>query len=137
MAEYPDAFFFQAKLQQEIAELDEADREQFVEEMGIETHAKEKLLRRFSDQLGIRVFFTVGADEVRAWVISAGDNAQCAAGKIHTDMERGFIRAEVTSYDDFIECGSEREAKARNKMRLEGKEYIVLDGDIISFRFSA
>ncbi len=137
LAEYPDTFFFQAKLRQEIAELDEADREQFVEEMGLETHAKEKLIQRFSNLLGIRVFFTVSADEVRAWMINSGDNAQRAAGKVHTDMERGFIRAEVVGYDDFMECGSEREAKARNKVRLEGKEYIVLDGDIIFFRFSA
>ena len=137
LAEYPGALFYQSKLQMEIAELDEADREQFVEEMGIEPHAREKLIRRFADLLGVRVFFTVGEDEVRAWMINAGDNAQRAAGKIHTDMERGFIRAEVVGYDDFMECGSEREAKARNKMRLEGKEYVVEDGDIISFRFSA
>ncbi len=135
-AQYPDAMYIHGRLQREISELDEADRRAFIEEMDLDCSVKDKLIRRCAELLRLRVFFTVGSDEVRAWQINAGDSALIAAGKIHTDMQRGFIRAEVTSYEDFIECGSEREAKARNKMRLEGRDYVVRDGDILGIRFS-
>jgi len=134
--EHPDALFLKGKLQQEISELDEADREQFLGEMGVDASAQEITIKRCVELLNLRTFFTTIHDEIRAWMVHAGDSAPDAAGKVHTDMQHGFIRAEVIHYDDFIACGSAKEAKARNLMKLEGKGYEVLDGDIIAFRFS-
>jgi len=137
-AKAPDLVFVRGQLEMELAQLEEADRKAFMEEMGIESAARERLLRGCYSLLGLRTFFTHGEDEVRAWTIAAGDNAVTAAGKIHTDFAAGFIRAEVTHYDDLMACGgSEKEVKARNLLRLEGKEYVVKDGDMLAIRFSA
>lgn len=130
------ALFIRGQLQREISELDEADRETFLRAMGADAAAKEKLIKCCYDILGLRTFFTVAHDELRAWTVHAGDTALHAAGKIHTDMARGFIRAEVLHYADFLSCGSIKEARAKNLLKLEGKNYIVQDGDIITVRFS-
>lgn len=131
------ALFIRGKLQKEISELDEADRETFLREMGVDAAAREKLIKCCYDILGLRTFFTgVGGKELRAWTIRAGDTALTAAGKIHTDIARGFIKAEVLHYDDFLSCGSIKEAKAKNLFKLEGKNYVVRDGDIITVRCS-
>jgi GTP-binding protein YchF len=121
----------------EIAQLDEAERNEFLESLGIETPAFEKIVQTAFHQLGRIYYFTVGEDEVRAWIVNEGATAPQAAAVIHKDFERGFIKAEVVGYDDFIACGETlANAKSAGKQRLEGKEYIVKDGDIISFRFN-
>ncbi|MBT3181772.1 MAG: redox-regulated ATPase YchF [Deltaproteobacteria bacterium] len=121
----------------EIADLSQDDQLQFLESMGIEKPAFERIIRTAFRNLQRMYYFTVGEDEVRAWVIKSGSTAPKAAAAIHKDFERGFIRAEVVSYDDFVACGDTlANAKADGKTRLEGKEYIVKDGDIISFRFN-
>lgn len=123
-------------LEKEINELDPAEQEIFLKEMGISQRGIEKLARAVYSSMGLISFLTAGKDEVRAWTIREGTHAKEAAGKIHSDIERGFIRAEVISYNDFIQCGSEKAAKEKGLYRLEGKEYIVKDGDIINFRFN-
>lgn len=105
-------------------------------DLGISESGIERLSRAVYAHLGLISYFTVGSDEVRAWTITEGTNAKEAAGKIHSDIERGFIRAEVVSYEDFIALGSIAKVKEKGLFRLEGKEYIVQDGDIISFRFN-
>lgn len=124
------------KLEMELEGLEEQERGEFMKDMGIDELSGNKLIRLSYKILHLCSFFTVGEDEVRAWTISEGDNAPTAAGKVHTDMERGFIRAEVVHFDDLKQLGAMREVKAKGKMRLEGKDYIVRDGDIINFRFS-
>lgn len=123
-------------IEEEIASLDEADRAVFLKDYGIEEPARAKLIRDAYRVNGLCAFFTTGPDEVRAWTIRQGDNAVTAAGKIHSDLARGFIRAEVTAYADLKSLGSWHEVKAQKKLRLEGKEYIVQDGDIVHIRFS-
>ncbi|MBN1283542.1 MAG: redox-regulated ATPase YchF [Proteobacteria bacterium] len=124
-------------LEAEIAELPPHDRLAFLEPMGIAEPAFERVIRSSFELLGRIRYFTVGEDEVKAWVIPAGSTAPRAAAAIHKDFERGFIKAEVVSYDDFIACGAAlQSAKAAGRQRLEGKEYVVRDGDIISFRFN-
>ncbi|NLO89499.1 MAG: redox-regulated ATPase YchF [Clostridia bacterium] len=125
-----------AVLEQEISELDASDQLMFLKEMGVEQPGSERISRAIFDSLDLITFFTVGKDEVKAWVITEGTNARKAAGKVHSDMERGFIRAEVVGFEDFKACGSEKEARKRGLYRLEGKDYIVQDGDIIQFRFN-
>ena len=125
-----------AELEMEISQLDEADREAFEQEMGLRELSAGKLIRACYDALGAISFFTVVSDELRAWTVRKGDSAVTAAGKIHTDMARGFIRAEVVAFDDLEALGSMKEAKAKGKARLEGKEHVVQDGDIITFRFA-
>ncbi|KUK10652.1 MAG: GTP-binding protein YchF [Clostridia bacterium 41_269] len=125
-----------ASLEQEISELDKSDQMLFLKEIGMEQPGSMRIARAVFESLDLITFFTVGKDEVKAWVITEGTNARKAAGKIHSDMERGFIRAEVVSFEDFKACGSEKEAKKRGLYRLEGKDYIVKDGDIIQFRFN-
>ena len=125
-----------ATLEKEISELPKEDRKIFLEELGIEEPASNLLVRASYKILGFISFFTVGEDEVRAWTIKKGMTAKEAGGKIHTDIEKGFIRAEVISYKDFINTGSIKEAKERGLFRLEGKNYIVEDGDIMNFRFN-
>lgn len=121
----------------EIAELPEDERKGFLDSMGIETPAFETIIRESFSRLGRICYFTVGEDEVRAWVIKKGSSAPRAAAAIHKDFERGFIKAEVVSFDDFMHTGkSIASAKSSGKLRLEGKDYIVQDGDIISFRFA-
>jgi GTP-binding protein YchF len=124
------------KVEMEIAQLDESDRAAFLQEIGIAEPARERFIRVSYALLDLISFFTTGEDEVRAWTIAQGTVARKAAGKIHSDIERGFIRAEVVAYDDFIIHGSEAKCKEAGKLRLEGKDYIVKDGDIIHFRFA-
>jgi len=133
---YREVLFVKGRIEAEIAELDEADRAAFMADMGLEQSARDRLIRSSFHALGRGNFFTIGDDEVRAWPLAAGDTALDAAGKIHTDIARGFIRAEVTAFDDLKACGSMKDAKAQNKVHLEGKEYRVRDGDILNIRFS-
>lgn len=125
-----------AQIENEIKELDEDDAHLFLEELGLIDTGIARLARTVYEHLGLMSFFTVGEDEVRAWTIKIGTVARKAAGKIHSDIERGFIRAEVVSYEDLLECGNSQAVKEKGRFRLEGKEYIVQDGDIISFRFN-
>ncbi|HEY6368498.1 MAG TPA: DUF933 domain-containing protein [Candidatus Binatia bacterium] len=124
------------KVEMEIAQLDENDREAFLKEIGVQEPARERFIRTSYHLLDLISFFTTGEDEVRAWTITQGTVSRKAAGKIHSDIERGFIRAEVTAYDDFIALGSEAKCREAGKLRLEGKDYVVQDGDIIHFRFA-
>lgn len=128
--------FFSGKIEMELLDLSDEDAKVFMNDYGITESALDKLIREAYDLLGVQSFFTVGEDECRAWTIKKGMNAQEAAGEIHSDFFKKFIRAEVVHYDDFIECGSFSKAKELGKWRLEGKEYIVKDGDILSIRHS-
>ncbi|GHA62907.1 redox-regulated ATPase YchF [Photobacterium aphoticum] len=125
-----------AAIESEIAELDDADREEFLSDMGIEEPGLNRVIRSGYELLCLQTYFTAGVKEVRAWTIPVGATAPQAAGKIHTDFEKGFIRAEVVGYDNFIEYRGENGAKDAGKWRLEGKEYIVQDGDVVHFRFN-
>ncbi|MGH9750941.1 MAG: redox-regulated ATPase YchF [Candidatus Polarisedimenticolia bacterium] len=125
-----------AKVEEEIAALDPADAKAFLEDLGLREPAKDRLLRAGFGLLGLIQFFTAGEDECRAWPIRRGTRAPRAAGTIHSDFERGFIRAEVVAYDDLIACGSLHAAREKAKLRSEGKEYVVADGDVINFRFN-
>jgi len=124
------------KAEMEIAQLDEADRMAFLKEIGIKEPARDRFIRVTYALMSLISFFTTGEDEVRAWTITEGTVARKAAGKIHSDIERGFIRAEAVAYDEFIAHGSEAKCKEAGKLRLEGKDYVVKDGDIIHFRFA-
>jgi len=130
------ALSFFGQIEKEMSDLPEEDAKVFMQDYGITESALDKLIRESYDLLGLQSFFTVGEDECRAWTIKKGMTAQEAAGEIHTDFFKKFIRAEVVHYDDFIETGSFAKAKDLGKWRLEGKEYIVKDGDIISVRHS-
>jgi len=125
-----------ALLEAEIAELSREERKAFLQDYGIQEPFRDRLIRMGYETLGLRSFFTMGEDEVRAWTIRTGDDAVTAAGKIHSDLARGFIRAEVISWEDLHAAGSVREAKARGLFRVEGKDYQVRDGDILNIRFS-
>ena len=126
-----------AKTESEIAEMDSyEDRQMFLEEMGLKESGVVRLIQGAYHLLGLQTFFTAGADECRAWTIHKGDKAPKAAGVIHTDFERGFIRAEVIKYDDFVTLGSESAVRAAGKLATEGKEYVVKDGDIMHFLFN-
>jgi len=125
-----------AAIESEIAELEPADRQAFLEELGLHEPGLDRVIRAAYHLLGLLTFFTVGPKEVRAWTTHKGALAPQAAGEIHTDFEKGFIRAEVISYDDFIACKGEQGAKEAGKMRLEGKEYAVREGDVMQFRFN-
>lgn len=124
------------KLEAEISELDDEERDEFLEDLGMEEPGLNRVIRAGYDLLDLHTYFTAGVKEVRAWTIPIGSTAPQAAGKIHTDFEKGFIRAEIVGYDDFIENSGEAGAKENGKWRLEGKDYIVADGDIIHFRFN-
>lgn len=124
-----------AKIEEEIATLDDEDKEMFLEDLGIEEPGLDRLIRTTYDLLGLSTYFTAGVQEVRAWTFKQGMTAPQCAGIIHTDFERGFIRAEVTSYDDYVQHG-ENGAKEAGRQRLEGKDYIMQDGDIVHFRFN-
>jgi ribosome-binding ATPase YchF (GTP1/OBG family) len=126
----------QGKLEMEISQLPPDEMQMFLEEYGIEEPSLNRMIRLSYDLLGLESFFTVGPDECRAWTVERGSTAAGAAGVIHTDLQKGFIRAEVVSYKDLMELGSMNEAKAHGKLRLEGKEYIVQDGDIVHIRFN-
>jgi len=125
-----------AGIEAEIAQLEDSDRQEFLEEMGMEESGLAQVIRAGYALLELLTFFTVGEREVRAWTVRTGSTAPQAAGSIHTDFERGFIRAEVTSYDEFVSLGGEQAAKEAGKLRLEGKNYIVSEGDIMHFRFN-
>ncbi|MEN2766799.1 redox-regulated ATPase YchF [Ornithinibacillus xuwenensis] len=125
-----------ARIEEEIAELDQEEKEMFLEELGIAESGLDKLIKASYSLLGLATYFTAGEQEVRAWTFRKGIKAPQAAGIIHTDFERGFIRAETVSYDDLVEAGSMVQAREKGKVRLEGKEYIVKDGDVIHFRFN-
>ncbi len=124
------------KLEAEISELDDDERDEFLEDMGMDEPGLNRVIRAGYELLRLHTYFTAGVKEVRAWTIPVDASAPQAAGKIHTDFEKGFIRAEVTSYSDFVKYGGEAGAKEQGKWRLEGKEYIVCDGDVIHFRFN-
>jgi GTP-binding protein YchF len=125
-----------AKLESEIADLSGEEKEIFLADMGMHEPGLDRLVRATYDLLGLQTYFTAGEKEVRAWTIHKGDTAPQAAGVIHTDFEKGFIRAEVIAYDDYIALKGEHGAKEAGKMRLEGKEYVVKDGDVMHFRFN-
>ena len=125
-----------AQIEQEIAELDEDEKKMFLEELGIAESGLEKLVKASYDLLGLISYLTAGPKETRAWTIESGTRAPQAAGKIHSDFERGFIRAEVVSYDNLVGCGSFNAAKEKGLVRSEGKEYVVQDGDVVLFRFN-
>lgn len=124
------------KLEAEIAELDDDEKAEFLGEMGMDEPGLNRVIRAGYDLLGLHTYFTAGVKEVRAWTIPVGATAPQAAGKIHTDFEKGFIRAEIIGYEDYVACKGEAGAKEAGKWRLEGKEYIVKDGDVIHFRFN-
>jgi ribosome-binding ATPase YchF (GTP1/OBG family) len=126
----------QGKLEMEIAQLEAGDAEAFMAEYGITELGLARVIRVSYELLGLISFFTVGADEVRAWTIRHGASAFEAAGEIHTDLQKGFIRAEVIHYDELLSLGGLNEAKAKGRLRLEGKEYVVHDGEIVHIRFN-
>lgn len=125
-----------AKIEEELASLSDEDKEMFKEELGIKESGLEKLVSAGYDLLGLMSYLTAGEKEVRAWTIKKGTKAPQAAGKIHTDFEKGFIKAEIVSYDDLMNAGTYLKAKENGKIRIEGKDYVVQDGDIILFRFN-
>jgi ribosome-binding ATPase len=125
-----------AAIESEIAQLEEADREEFLKDIGLDEPGLNRVIRAGYKLLGLQTYFTAGVKEVRAWTVKVGATAPQAAGVIHTDFEKGFIRAEVIAYDDFISCKGEQGAKEAGKLRLEGKEYIVREGDVMHFRFN-
>ena len=125
-----------AELEAQIAELDPEEKEMFLSELGVSTGGLDLLIERSYDLLGLMSYLTAGQPEVRAWTIKKGTKAPQAAGKIHSDFERGFIRAEVVSFDVLMECGSMQAAKEKGLVRSEGKEYVMQDGDIVLFRFN-
>ena len=131
-----EVFVVCAQIEQEIAELEEEEKKMFLEDLGLSESGLEKLIKASYKLLGLISYLTAGEPEVRAWTIREGTKAPQAAGKIHTDFERGFIRAEVVSYDDLMACGTHAAAKEKGLVRLEGKDYVVKDGDIILFRFN-
>jgi len=125
-----------AAIESEIAELDDEDKLDFLQGMGLEEPGLNRVIRAGYRLLGLQTYFTAGVKEVRAWTVKVGATAPQAAGVIHTDFEKGFIRAEVTAYDDYVKYNGEQGAKEVGKLRLEGKEYIVQDGDVMHFRFN-
>lgn len=127
---------FCAKIEAEIAELEPEEKEMFLEEMGLDKSGLDRLIRSAYQNLGLITYFTAGPKEVRAWTITKGTKAPQAAGVIHTDFEKGFIRAETIAYNDYVSLGSEKAAREAGKMRQEGKEYIIQDGDVMLFRFN-
>lgn len=134
--ELAEVIVISAKVESEIAELDGEEKAMFLEELGIPESGLDQLIKATYQLLGLATYFTAGEQEVRAWTFVKGIKAPQAAGIIHTDFERGFIRAETVSYEDLVEAGSMGVARERGKVRLEGKEYIVKDGDVIHFRFN-
>jgi len=136
IVEHGECLVIRGKLEQELAQMETEEAREFLSEFNIAASAMDRVIRKSYEVLGQISFFTVVSDEVRAWTIKTGTEALEAAGTIHTDMQRGFIRAEVAAYNDLIKAGSYREAKKRGAVMLEGKDYVVQDGDIINFRFN-
>ena len=131
-----EVFVISARTEEEISELDDEEKKEFLDALGLKESGLEKLVRASYDLLGLMSFLTAGEDECRAWTIKKGTKAPQAAGKIHTDFERGFIKAEVINYQDLLDNGSIAAAKEKGIVRIEGKEYVVQDGDVILFRFN-
>ena len=131
-----EAIFLNAKLEMELAELDDEEALELLQSMGIEESGLDQLARTGFKTLGLQTYLTAGPKESRAWTIPVGASAPQAAGVIHTDFERGFIKAEVVSFDELVDAGSMAEAKARGKVRIEGKDYVMADGDVVEFRFN-
>ncbi len=131
-----EVFVISAAIEQDLAELDDEEKAMFLEELGLEESGLDKLIKASYSLLGLISFLTAGEDECRAWTITKGTKAPQAAGKIHTDFERGFIKAEVVNYDDLMACGSLSAAKDKGIVGMEGKDYVVKDGDVILFRFN-
>ena len=129
-------FVICAQIEQEIAELEDDEKKMFLEDLGIAQSGLEKLIQASYRILGLISYLTAGEPETRAWTIRVGTKAPQAAGKIHSDFERGFIRAEVVNYQDLLDCGSIAAAKEKGLVGLEGKDYVVKDGDVILFRFN-
>ena len=125
-----------AKIEEELSGLDDEEKAEMLGEYGLDESGLDKLIETSYKLLGLMSYLTAGVQEVRAWTIKRGTKAPAAAGKIHSDIERGFIRAEVVGYDDLVECGSEAAAKEKGKFRLEGKDYVMQDGDVVNFRFN-
>ncbi|PKM49796.1 MAG: redox-regulated ATPase YchF [Firmicutes bacterium HGW-Firmicutes-7] len=134
--ESSEVFVVCAKIEEEISELEEDEKKMFLEDLGLNESGLDKLVHASYSILGLISYLTAGEKETRAWTIKKGTKAPGAAGKIHTDFEKGFIRAEIVSYDDLMKCGNYTTAKEKGLVRLEGKEYVVKDGDIILFRFN-
>lgn len=134
--ESSEVFVICAQIEQEIAELDDEEKKMFLEELGLKESGLEKLIRASYSILGLISYLTAGPKETRAWTITKGTKAPGAAGKIHSDFERGFIRAEIVSYQNLVDCGSFNAAKDKGLVRSEGKEYVVQDGDVVLFRFN-
>ena len=131
-----EVVIFCAKIEEEIAELEEGEKDAFLEELGVESGGLDRLVRAAYRELGMITFFSTTSDEVRAWTVEKGTRAPQAAGVIHTDFERGFIRAETASFETYDELGSEKAVRDAGKMRQEGKDYVVRDGDVMLFRFN-
>jgi hypothetical protein len=125
-----------ARIEEEIAQLDPTEREEFLADLGVSASARDVLIRACYDRCRLISFLTSGPDECRAWSLPAGTDAVTAAGAIHSDIARGFIRAETVAFDDLRDAGTEKDAKAAGKVRLEGKHYVIQDGDVIYFRFN-
>ena len=131
-----EAIFLDAKTEAELAELDEADAMELLESIGLSEPGLATLARVGFETLGLQTYLTAGPKETRAWTIHKGDTAPMAAGVIHSDFQKGFIKAEIVAFDDLLEAGSMTEAKARGKVRIEGKDYVMADGDVVEFRFN-
>ena len=131
-----EVFVICAEIEQEIAELDDDEKALFLEELGMKESGLDKLIKASYSLLGLISYLTSGEDETRAWTIKKGTKAPQAAGKIHSDFERGFIKAEVVNYQDLMDCCSTAAAKEKGLVRMEGKDYVVQDGDVILFRFN-
>lgn len=131
-----EVFVLCAKIEEEISDLDEADKKEFLAELGVETSGLDRLIAASYKLLGLISYLTAGPQETRAWTIVNGTKAPQAAGKIHSDFERGFIRAEVVAFDDLVKAGSNTAAKEQGLVRSEGKEYVFKDGDVVLFRFN-
>ena len=125
-----------AKLEEDLSGLEDEEKAEMLKEYGLEESGLDKLIQASYKLLGLMSFLTAGEQEVRAWTIKMGTKAPKAAGKIHSDIERGFIRAEIVTFDDLVECGSEAKAKEKGLYRLEGKDYVMQDGDVVNFRFN-
>jgi len=134
--ENSEVMVISAKIEEELSGLEDDEKSEMLQEYGLDESGLDKLVETSYKLLGLMSYLTAGVQEVRAWTIKRGTKAPAAAGKIHSDIERGFIRAEVVGYNDLVECGSEAAAKEKGKFRLEGKEYIMQDGDVVNFRFN-
>ena len=135
-AENAAVFPICAKIEEEISDMEQEDKDMFLAELNLTESGLDRIIKASYSLLGLISYLTAGPQEVRAWTITKGTKAPQAAGKIHTDFERGFIRAEIVSYDDLMACGSMAAAKEKGLVRLEGKEYVMQDGDIVLFRFN-